>query len=124
MMQKSWNRIAAVLAWLIGAMGLFAGGQALLGRLPGWNVVSWLPVYNFAVGVLTVFVVAPLIWRGSRFALPAAAAVLGANLAVTLALQIGFRQAVAQESMTAMLLRLTVWAVICGLLYWRRAASK
>ena len=55
-MQNYINRIAAVLAWIIGAMGVFAGGQALMGRLPGWNVISWLPVYNFVIGGLVVLV--------------------------------------------------------------------
>lgn len=45
-MRSNLNRVAAVLAWLIGGMGVLAGGQTLLGRLPGWNVISWLPVYN------------------------------------------------------------------------------
>ncbi len=118
-MRNSLNRVAAVLAWLIGMMGVLAGGQTMLGKLPGWNVISWLPVYNFVVGVLTVLIVAPLIWRSHRYALPAGLAVFGANLAVTLTLLITFRDIVARESIAAMLLRLAVWAVIIGLLYWQ-----
>lgn len=119
-MQNYINRIAAVLAWIIGAMGVFAGGQALMGRLPGWNVISWLPVYNFVIGALVVLVVGPLIWRNHRYALPSAATVLSANLVVILTLQLAFQQVVAQESIMAMLIRLTIWVVICGLLYWQR----
>ncbi|MFN3333498.1 MAG: hypothetical protein ACK47M_13405 [Caldilinea sp.] len=117
-MRNNLNRVAAVLAWIIGGMGALAGGQTLLGRLPGWNVISWLPVYNFVVGVLTVLIVAPLIWRGHRYALPVGLAVFGANLAVVLILQVAFQDTVARESIAAMLLRLAVWAVIIGLLYW------
>jgi hypothetical protein len=123
-MQNYLNRIAAILAWIIGAMGVVAGGQVLMGRLPGWNVISWLPVYNFVIGGLTVLVVGPLIWRNHRYALPSASAVLGANLVVILSLQLAFQQVVAQESIMAMLLRLTVWVVICGLLYWQRRRER
>lgn len=118
-MRSNLNRVAAVLAWIIGGMGVLAGGQTLLGRLPGWNVISWLPVYNFVVGVLTVLIVAPLIWRNHRYALPAGLAVFGANLAVVLTLQVAFQDTVARESIAAMLLRLAVWAAIIGLLYWQ-----
>lgn len=118
-MRNNLNRVAAVLAWIIGGMGVWAGGQTLSGRLPGWNVISWLPVYNFAVGVLTVLLVAPLIWRRHRYALPAGLAIFGANLAVLVTLQVVFRDAVARESIAAMLLRLAVWAVIVGILYWQ-----
>ncbi len=115
-MNRTLDKIAAVLALLLGAMGVFAGGQAMLGKLPGWNVVSWLPVYNFIVGVLTVFVVAPLIWRGSRHALTAALVTVGANLVVLLVLKITFRDIVARESVMAMLFRLTVWTGILALM--------
>ncbi len=118
-MRSNLNCVAAVLAWIIGGMGVLAGGQTLLGRLPGWNVISWLPLYNFVVGVLTVLIVAPLIWRNHRYALPAGLAVFGANLAVVLTLQVAFQDTVARESIAAMLLRLVVWAVIIGLLYWQ-----
>ena len=117
-MNKTLDRIAAVLALILGLMGVFAGGQAMLGKLPGWNVISWLPVYNFTVGLLAAFLVAPLIWRGSRYAMPAALTIFGANLVVVLVLQLAFRDVVARESMMAMFLRLGVWIVILGLM-WR-----
>lgn len=118
-MRGNLNRVAAVLTWIIGGMGVFAGGQALLGRLPGWNVISWLPVYNFVVGVLTVLIVAPLIWRGHRYARSAGWVIFGLNLVVTATLLVAFRDIVARESIAAMLLRLAVWALIIGLLHWQ-----
>ena len=57
-------------------MSVVAGGQAARGWDPGYAVLAWLPVYNFALGIWTVAVPAPLIWRGSRRALPAALATL------------------------------------------------
>ena len=122
-MNKTLDRIAAVLALILGLMGVFAGGQAMLGKLPGWNVISWLPVYNFTVGLLAAFLVAPLIWRGNRYAMPAALTIFGANLAVVLVLQLAFQDAVARESMMAMFLRLGVWIVILGLM-WRSRTSR
>jgi hypothetical protein len=111
-MNRTLNKVAAVLAWIIGLMGVFAGGQALLGRVPGWTVISWLPLYNFIVGLAVVFMVAPLIWRGSRYALRAALVVFGANAVVLLILQIAFGATVACESLLAMLFRLAGWLII------------
>ena len=116
-MNGTWNKVAAVLAWMIGVMGVLAGGQALLGKVPGWTVISWLPLYNFIVGLAVVFVVAPLIWRSSRYALPAAFVVFGANVVVMLVLQIAFHDTVARQSMLAMLFRLAVWLIILLLMY-------
>ena len=116
-MNRTLDRVAAVLALIIGVLGVIAGGQALLGRIPGWNVIGWLPVYNFIMGVVAICVVAPLIWRGSRYALPAALVTFGANVVTVFILQIAFRDAVARESMVAMLLRLAVWLVILVLMF-------
>lgn len=111
-MNRTLNKVAAVLAWMIGVMGVFAGGQALLGKVPGWTVIGWLPLYNFIVGLAVVFIVAPLIWRSNRCALPAALVVFGANAVVVLVLQIAFHDTVARQSMLAMLFRLAVWLII------------
>ena len=37
-MKRPLSKIAAVLAFIIGAMAVFAGGQVLLGRDPGYYV--------------------------------------------------------------------------------------
>jgi hypothetical protein len=116
-MNRALDKIAALLALVIGAMAVLAGGQVLLGRLPGWNVLSWLPIYNFVVGVLTILIVAPLIWRGSCYALAAAFMTFGANAVVLLALLAAFRSTVATESLVAMLIRLAAWILILGLIF-------
>jgi hypothetical protein len=113
-MNRSLDKIAALLALVIGAMGVLAGGQVLLGWLPGWNVLSWLPIFNFVVGIVTILLVAPLIWRGSRYALTAALVTFGANAAILVILLTIFRSAVATESLGAMSIRLVVWLVILG----------
>jgi FtsH-binding integral membrane protein len=119
-MNRMLDKVAVALAFLLGALAILAGGRALLGSLPGWNVISWLPVFNFVAGVLTVLAVVPLIWRSSRYAAPAAFVLLAANALVLLVLQLAFRTEVAMESMAAMILRIAVWGVILLLLFWQR----
>jgi len=73
-MNTALNKIAAVLAFIIGAMAVFAGGQVLLGKLPDYYVINWLPVYNYTIGILTVIVTAILLWTNHRLAMPVAIA--------------------------------------------------
>lgn len=62
-MSALWQKAAAVLALAIGALAVFADGKVLLGEDPGYNVINWVPVYNYTVGVLTVAVTTVLLWR-------------------------------------------------------------
>lgn len=114
------GKIASILAFVIGAMAVFAGGQVLLGKDPGYYVISWLVLYNYTIGVLTVFGTALLIWTRSRIALPAAAATFGIHALVMLILQTAYRGVVAPDSIVAMTLRLVVWAIILGLMLLQR----
>ena len=111
------NKIASVLAFLIGGMAIFAGGKVLLGIDPGYYVIHWVPVYNYTIGILTVFITAILIWTNSRFAPLAAVGTFSLHAVVMVLLQAVFRSTVASESIQAMTLRLIVWAVILGLMY-------
>ncbi len=117
-MDKLLYRIAAVLAFIIGAMAVFAGGQVLLGRDPGYYVIDWLPVYNFALGVLSVAVSAILIWRRSRYALPAALATFSVHALVMLILQTAYHSVVAPDSLRAMTIRMAAWLIILALMYF------
>jgi hypothetical protein len=117
-MKKNSDRIAAVLAVIIGAMAIFAGGQVLLGRDPGYYVIGWLPIYNFIVGVISVFVTAVLIWKHSPYAIPAAVATLSLNTLVMLTILIGCGDVVAKDSIVAMTIRIVVWMIIVGLLVY------
>ena len=115
-MKNLWNRTAAILALIIGAMAIVAGGKVLLGQDPGYFVIDWLPVYNFTVGVLSFFLTAVLIWKGSRYALPAAVVTLASHTTVMIVLQRGFEEVVASESIRAMTIRIVTWSVITTLL--------
>ena len=57
-MNITFNKIASALAFLIGVMAIFAGGQVLLGKDPGYHVINWLVLYNYTIGILTVFTTA------------------------------------------------------------------
>lgn len=124
-MKKNLYRIAAVLALIIGAMAIFAGGRVLLGNDPGYYVIDWLPVYNFILGVLSASVVALLIWKRSPYALPAAVATLALHALVMIVLIAGYGDVVAKDSIVAMTIRIVVWVIIVGLLVFsaRRTAA-
>jgi hypothetical protein len=121
-MNTKRSKIAAVLALVIGAMAIFAGGRVLLGTDPGYYVIDWLPVYNFAVGVVTMGVTAVLIWRNGRYARPATMATFAAHTLVMLILLAAYRDVVAPDSLVAMTVRIVVWLIILVLL--RTTATK
>jgi len=123
-MKTTLTKIASILAFIIGGMAIFAGGQALLGKDPGYYVINWLLLYNYTVGILTVFVTAILIWANSRFALPAAILTFSVHALVMLILQIAYRDVVAVDSIVAMTVRLVVWVIILGLMFLQRRKNK
>jgi hypothetical protein len=110
-------RMAAVLALIIGGMAVFAGGKALIGKVPSYTILSWLPVYNYTMGFLAVVWAAPLLWMASKFARPVALASFSTHAIVMLVLQTAFAGKVAAESLEAMWIRLLVWAIILALVY-------
>ena len=112
------NKIASVLAFIIGAMAIFAGGQVIfLGKEMSYHVINWLPYYNFTMGVITFLVTALLIWKNHRYAMPAAIATFAVHALVMATLLIGYKGVVAPESIKAMTVRLVVWAIILVLMY-------
>ncbi|MBN8654269.1 MAG: hypothetical protein J0M11_00930 [Anaerolineae bacterium] len=114
----SLNQIASILAFLVGIMSIIAGGKAMQGWNPGYNVLSWLPVYNFVMGILTL-VPAVLLWSNHRFGLAASIATFGVHTLVFLLLLIAFRDQVAVQSIAAMIFRLAVWILILILIFFR-----
>ncbi len=116
-MASKLSKIASTLAFIIGAMAIFAGGQVLLGKIPDYYVIGWLPIYNFSIGLLSVFFTAVLIWKNNKLALPAALTIFSLHAAVMVILQTAYRDVVAPDSIVAMTVRLTVWAIILVLLF-------
>lgn len=124
-MRTTSLRIGALLAVVIGAMAIVAGGRVLLGAIPDYTVIDWLPLYNFIVGVISVAVTGVLIWRNHGHARPLALATLSAHVVVLGLLLTAYRGVVAPDSLVAMSIRITVWIVIVTLLtvHARKQAS-
>ncbi len=115
-MNTTYSKIAAVLSAIIGAMAIFAGGQVLLGKMPDYYVIDWLPVYNFTLGVLSAFLTAILIWKNSKFALPAAVTTFISHGVVMLIIQTAYAEVVASDSIRAMTVRMVAWIIILALM--------
>ncbi len=124
-MKISMSKVAAVLALLVGALSVIAGRQAAQGWDPGYSVLSWLPLYNFGMGVWTVLAPAILIWRGNRYGMPASIATLTTHAVVLLLLLSNVFGIPATQSILAMVFRVVTWVVILGLLrvHSRRLAA-
>ena len=113
-------KIAAGLAFFVGAFSIFAGGMAMRGWNPGWSVLKWLPIYNFGMGILTVLIPAILIWKNHPLAFAAAIIFFGIHLIATAILLLAFRDVVATQSLLAMSFRLIVWIIILVLMYFTK----
>ncbi|MBN1449582.1 MAG: hypothetical protein JW963_01080 [Anaerolineales bacterium] len=118
-MKINLNKIAAVLAFIIGAMAIFAGGKALLGSNPGYYVINWLPLYNYTMGLLTIFIIVILIWKNSRLAMPTVIGAFSIHALVMFILQTTYRGVVAPDSIQAMTVRMIVWAIILVLMFFQ-----
>lgn len=118
-MNALMTKLPSVLAFLIGAMSILAGGMVLRGWQPGYNVLSWLPVYNFAVGLLTL-IPAYLLWVGNRHATAASIVIFALHAIILVLLLAVFRRQVAPQSIGAMSFRVIVWIVIFALLRFGR----
>lgn len=112
------TKIPSILAFLVGAMSIFAGGMVMRGWKPGYSVLSWLPVYNFVIGLLTL-IPAYLLWVDNRYAWTASIVTFGVHTIVLLLLLATFRGQVAAQSIGAMFFRVVVWIIILALLFRR-----
>ena len=119
------TKLASILAFIIGAMAIFAGGQVvLLDKAMDYYVIPWLPVYNLIIGLLTVFLTTILIWKNSRFSLAAVMASITSHFIVMMLLQTNYRAVVAPDSIRAMIIRLVVWFVILALVVIQEQKDK
>ena len=116
-MNTKLTKIAAILAFIIGAMAIFAGGQVLLGKAMDYYVIDWLPIYNFILGLISAGFTAVVIWKGNKLAKSVALATFASHAAVMLILQTVYRDVVAPDSIIAMTVRLIVWLIILVLMF-------
>jgi len=122
-MNSKLRKTAAVLSFIIGAMAIFAGGQVMLGKIMDYYVIDWLPIYNFIVGIISVFA-AIIIWKGSKIAMPVAIAILASNVTVMLVLLTAYRDVVAPDSIKAMTVRIVAWIIIFVLIIMQAHRDK
>jgi hypothetical protein len=115
-MNSIYRKIAGVLAFIIGAMAIFAGGQVLLGKIMDYYVIDWLPIYNFSIGLLSSLAAVILIWKGSKLAMSVAIGIFASHGIVMLVIQTAYREVVATDSIKAMTVRLVVWVIILTLM--------
>jgi hypothetical protein len=108
---------------------LLAQWQFLLVRKCCWatirgSVINWVPVYNYTAGILTVFITAILIWRGSKHAWFAAITTFSLHTLVMIILQTVHRDVVAVDSIRAMTIRMIAWAIILVLMFAQSQKDK
>jgi hypothetical protein len=123
-MNTTLNKIASVLAFIIGGIAVVAGGLVLLGQETDYLVINWLLLYNYTVGVLTVFITAILIWTNNRLAMPAAIATVIAHSSVMLILLTAYRGIVSAHSLEDMTVRIVAWAIILTLMFFQARKNK
>ena len=123
-MSSIYRKIAAAIAFAIGAMSIVAGSQVVLGKVMDYYVIDWLPIYNLIVGLISVFITAILIWKGSKFAMPAAIATFVSHSAVMVVLQIAYQDVVATDSIKATTVRIVLWAIILFLMMLQSRKDK
>ncbi len=111
------HRIAAILAFIIGGMAVFAGTKVVVLHIPvDYYVIDWLPVYNLLMGLVTVFITAVLLWKDSRWGFVLAVLTLLAHATVLVVLRTAYREVVAPDSIRAMTIRIVTWIIIVALL--------
>jgi hypothetical protein len=115
-MKTNYRKIAAVIAFIIGAMAVFAGGQVVLGKVMDYYVIDWLPIYNIIAGLISLLITALLIWKDSKYAMPVAIGTLAIHGVVMLILQVAYSDVVAPDSIKAMIVRMVVWVIVLSLM--------
>ncbi len=89
-----------------------------------YYVIDWLPVYNLIAGLVSSFVTAILIWKGSKYAMSAAVGIFAVHGIVMLVLQTAYRDLVAPDSIKATTVRLVVWLIILTLMIVQARKNK
>lgn len=108
---KNLHKIASVLAFLIGAMSIFAGSKVLLGiDIKNYTVLNWLVNYNVTYGIISI-ITAYFIWTKNKFTKKAVVFVLASHMMLLIYLNF-FNETVALESINAMIFRVSVWSII------------
>lgn len=105
-------KTAAILAFLLGFFSVISGSLVITGfKDPGYFILPWLVYYNIIAGFISLYA-AYLIWSVKKPVLQLSAFIASAHILVLLSLNTIFFDVVAQESISAMIMRSFIWIVI------------
>ena len=105
------QKIASIIALIIGLMSIFAGSKVLLGiDFKNYNVLVWLVSYNVIFGFISV-AVSYLIWSNNKKATMLTLFILSMHFVVFLYLKF-ISTIAASESIKAMTFRTGIWIII------------
>ena len=108
------KKIATLLALFIGIMSVLAGSKVLLGiDAKEYNILIWLVYYNVIYGFISIFA-AYLIWRDKEKSKTLTLFILTSHFTVLVVLKYFISNA-ASESISAMIFRTSIWALIAVL---------
>ena len=120
--QQKRDRVAAILAIVLGLLSIREGASVLLGlTVPGYPVLAWLVWYNVFMGGVSVLAGIG-IWTRSEWSSSLSVSILAFHGIVFVGL-VGMQQTgqtVAGKSVFAMMFRTFTWIVIYLLLRWKR----
>jgi hypothetical protein len=116
-------RTAAGAAVLFGLLTLASGGATLLGSVDSGAVVPFVLWFNFLAGFAYI-AAGGLLWLGSRWAFPVAAAILAATVLVFLFFGLHAAGGGAYETRTigAMTFRTVFWIILAAVA-WKAEAN-
>ncbi len=124
--QLKRDRVASILATVIGLLSIREGGSVLLGVIvPDYPVVTWLVWYNVAMGFVSV-AAGVGIWTRRHWGHTFALNILTLHAVVFIGLIALYKlgQTVATRSIFAMMFRTFTWIVIYSLLKWKRQEER
>ena len=120
--QQKRDRVASILAIVIGLISIREGGSVLLGvTTPDFPVLPWLVWYNVVLGAVSV-VAGAGIWTKRGWSASFALNILTCHAIVFAGLFALYKsgQTVAMRSIFAMMFRTFAWIVIYSLIRWKR----
>ncbi len=105
-------RLIALVAFVMGAMAVVAGGKVLMGlSTPDYHVIPWLVKYNVIMDVISI-VVAALLWFKNFWGKIGAVFITSGHILVLLLLLTLLSDQAAEHSVNAMTVRSTVWILL------------
>ncbi len=121
---KIINKVAAVVAIVIGGMAIVAGTKVLMGfSVPDYEFFNSLVIYNVVMGLISLFT-GYLIWKNFEWALPLSALITGFHIIVLALLLTAFSDIISSHSINAMLFRSVIWSVILFVMWMGESKRK